>query len=234
MKHNIDSSAVIIESEIGVGSKIYRDCTVAKSIIGDNVSIGNDTNIVNCELNNNVIINRRNYINNSIISAFTYTGLNCVINYAKIGKFCSIARNVDIGGFDHRYDTVTTMPIFRLNNILGEKVDSESEFSHICEIGNDVWIAAGVNILNKCKIGDGAIIGAGAVVTKDVEPYTIVTGLPAKPYKKRFSTKIASELQAIKWWDWPIEVIDQNREILFKHPVTDKVIEILKDIANRI
>lgn len=234
MKKFIDPSVKIVDSDIGEHCRLYKDSTISNSRLGNEVSIGNDTNIVNCSLRNNVIINRRNFINNTNIDTFTYTGLNCVINYAKIGKFCSIARNVDIGGFDHSYDSVTTMPIFRLNNLLGEKVDTESEFSHICEIGNDVWIAAGVNILNKCKIGDGAIIGAGAVVTKDVEPYTIVTGIPAKTLKKRFDDKIIKELRALKWWDWPIEIINNNRDLLFNQKVTTEVIDVLKKIANRL
>jgi len=226
----IAKTAVIVNSQYGNDCKFYNDSVIKNSNLGNTNSIGNDTNIVNCQFEDNVIINRRNYVNDSWIGKFTYTGLNCTINFAKIGRFCSIARNVDIGGFDHRYDSVSTMPIFRLNNLMGEVVDAGN--LDYCEIGNDVWIAAGTNILHKCKIGNGAIIGAGAVVTKDVEPYTIVSGVPAKPMKKRFSDDTIAALEEIQWWNWPIEIINKHRELLFGKHVDAEVLKEMYIIAN--
>ncbi|MBI5204619.1 MAG: CatB-related O-acetyltransferase [Nitrospirae bacterium] len=79
-------------------------------------------------------------------------------------------------------------------------------------IGNDVWIGDSVIILPGVQVGDGAIIGAGSVVTKNVPPYTIVGGVPAKKIRDRFSDKIKEQLLQIKWWDWPEEKIKANRE----------------------
>jgi acetyltransferase-like isoleucine patch superfamily enzyme len=230
MKNSIDATVVIKGSNIAEsGVKIYRNSVVVSSILEENVSIGNDTNIVNCILQNNVVINRRNYVNNSQIGCFSYTGLNTIINFANIGRFCSIARNVDIGGFDHEYDKVTTMPVFRLNNMLGKDVIPDENYKQ-CLIGNDVWIAAGANILHKVKIGDGAIIGAGAVVTKDVEPYSIVAGLPAKKIKQRFSDEIISDLLEVQWWNLPFEIINNNRELFFHSKVTKDIIRQIKKL----
>lgn len=77
-------------------------------------------------------------------------------------------------------------------------------------VGNDVWIGYEAVILSGVTIGDGAVIGARAVVTKDVPPYTIVGGVPAKPIKKRFSEENIKKLQSIRWWDWPKEKIAEN------------------------
>ena len=81
-------------------------------------------------------------------------------------------------------------------------------------IGNDVWIGYEAVIMAGVTIGDGAIIGARAVVTKDVPPYTIVGGVPAKQIRKRFSDETISELLNLKWWDWPIEKISRNIELI--------------------
>ena len=77
-------------------------------------------------------------------------------------------------------------------------------------VGNDVWIGYEAVILSGVTIGDGAVIGARAVVTKDVPPYTIVGGVPAKPIKKRFSDESIKKLQSIRWWDWSKEKIAEN------------------------
>ena len=81
-------------------------------------------------------------------------------------------------------------------------------------IGNDVWIGYEAIILAGVTIGDGAIIGARAVVTKDVAPYTIVGGIPAKMIKKRFDDKTIADLLNMKWWNWPTEKIAQNIEAI--------------------
>lgn len=95
------------------------------------------------------------------------------------------------------------------------------EYDDLCQIGNDVWIAAGVNILHKVKIGNGAVIGAGSVVTKDVAPYTIVAGVPAKVIRLRFEERFISELQDIQWWNWPQEVLADNIEWLISSNVNE-------------
>ena len=199
----------------GENCRAYNNAVIVNSSFGSNVSIGNDTNIVNCSFADNIAINRRCYVNNTSIDSYSYVGLNSVINYATIGKFCSIARGVDIGGFNHDYTKISTMPKFRYKQLSGtDDMVRMDEAEGLCSIGNDVWIAAGAHILHNVKIGDGAVIGAGAVVTGDVEPYTIVFGVPAKFYKKRFEQKYIDKLLEIKWWDLPLNIIENNIDTL--------------------
>ena len=225
----------VVNSEFGQDCRAYDGSEILESKIGDKVYIGNDTNIVNCHVHNNIAINRRCYINNTEFGDFSYCGINCIINYAKIGRFCSIARNVDIGGFNHDYTVISTMPKFRFEQLFNNDVRTSSCIKdEFCNIGNDVWIAAGAHILHNVVIGDGSVIGAGAIVTKDVEPYTIVTGVPATPMKKRFEQKYIDDLLDIQWWNWPIEIIKQNIDLIIHTKMNDSTMQKLKDIANNI
>lgn len=228
-KLNITIEDSIIDETV----KIFNDATVVKSDIKPNCSVGNDTSIIRCKLDNNVVINRRSYINDSYIGMYTYAGINTTINWTKIGKFCSIARNVDIGGFDHDYHKITTMPEFRFNQTNNgggklQKIDDHS--SDYCCIGNDVWIAAGAQILYKVKIGDGAVIGGGAVVTHDVPPYAIVAGVPARIIGYRCAETLIDELLKIKWWDWPLDIIKNHMEFFMKNDITNDSINEMKKI----
>jgi acetyltransferase-like isoleucine patch superfamily enzyme len=129
----------------------------------------------------------------------------------EIGKFCSIAKGVKIFlGGNHKIYAPTTSP---LPDILGGTVEKSNSKGDII-IGNDVWIGYEAVILSGVKIGDGAIIGARAVVTKDVEPYSIIVGNPGREVKKRFDDKTIKKLLQIKWWDWPIEKIKENSSFL--------------------
>ena len=128
-----------------------------------------------------------------------------------IGKYCSLANGVCIGVANHPYNILTTHPFTYIDNdiqLYGDMpVDKENRVTRVATkktyIGNDVWIGHNATIIAGVKIGDGAIIGAGAVVTKDVEPYSIVGGIPAKIIKYRVSTEIIEQLLEINWWDLP-------------------------------
>lgn len=212
--------------------KVFRNASVSDSVIADGCSIGDDTTVERCEFQNNVVINRRSYINDSYVGKFTYTGINTTMNWTKIGAFCSLARNVDVGGFDHDYHKITTMPAFRFAQTQngGGKLVVKTKHEDYCEIGNDVWIAAGAQILHKVKIGDGAVIGGGAVVTKDVPPYAIAVGIPAKVIGFRCSEKNIEELLKIKWWDWPDEVLMKYINDFICKDINDESIAWMKKI----
>lgn len=90
--------------------------------------------------------------------------------------------------------------------------------SHRTEIGNDVWIGTNAFIVAGVKIGDGAVVGAGAVVTKDVAPYAVVGGVPARVIRYRYSKEMIEAFLRIKWWDWPVSQIEENLA-LFYDPV---------------
>jgi acetyltransferase-like isoleucine patch superfamily enzyme len=150
-----------------------------------------------------------------------------------IGKFCSIASGVSIGTSQHPTNYLSTHPFQYLpacelptdrqylENLKFDRVSFASYKPVTVE--NDVWIGANAIIMDGLKISNGAVVAAGAVVTKDVPPYAIVGGVPAKVIKYRFSQEIIDELLELKWWDRPIETI-------VKLPFDDiiKCIELLK------
>lgn len=132
-----------------------------------------------------------------------------------IGKFCSIACGAKFlfNSANHSLSSLSTypFPIFYEEWGLDRKNVAEAwDDKGDIVIGNDVWIGYEAVILAGVTVGDGAVIGARAMVTKDVPPYTIVGGVPAKPIRKRFSEETISEMLALKWWDWPKERIARN------------------------
>lgn len=235
MDSEINESAIILNSEYH-NLKAFRNVMVVDSVFGNGCSIGDDSSVERCVFENNVIVNRRSYINDSFIGKYSYSGINTTINWAKIGRFCSLARNVDIGGFDHDYHKVTTMPEFRFAQMLngGGRIPQKDNYNEWCEIGNDVWIAAGAQILHKIKIGNGAVIGAGAVVTHDVPPYAIVVGVPAKIIGYRCEKQMIDKLLEIKWWDWPEGDIRKNYQLLIHQNISFESIDKLQMISAEI
>lgn len=147
------------------------------------------------------------------IGAYTY-GRPTVFGDAhlSVGKFCSISMTstISLGG-EHHSDWVSTYPF----NAAFPSVQKQTTFSKgDVVIGNDVWIADGAMILSGVTIGDGAIIGARAVVAKDVKPYEIVGGNPARHIRYRFSQEQIAKLLAIQWWAWPVEKIAANFDLI--------------------
>lgn len=132
----------------------------------------------------------------------------------KIGKFCSIACGVKflMNSANHSLNSLSTypFPIFYEEWSHGMSPKKAWDNKGNIVIGNDVWIGYEAIILAGVTIGDGAIIGTRAVVTKDVPPYTIVGGIPAKAIRLRFPKKDIEQLLELKWWDWSIEKISEN------------------------
>lgn len=141
----------------------------------------------------------------------TYVAASSRLYKMKIGKFCSIGEEVKcITGTHPVGELISTHPCFYSpSTSFGNRFckNDFKEYKEAClgylyEVGNDVWIGSRVSILQGVKIGDGAIIAAGAVVTRDIEPYTIVGGVPAKVIKKRFNDEEIENLCKIKWWNF--------------------------------
>ena len=137
----------------------------------------------------------------------------------KIGKFCSIACGAKFlfNSANHTVKSLTTYPFpifFEEWGLDVRDITTAWDNKGDIVIGNDVWIGYEAVIMSGVTIGDGAIIGTRAVVTKDVPPYTIVGGVPAKQIRKRFSEETISELLKWKWWDWTFEKISQNIEFI--------------------
>jgi len=134
-----------------------------------------------------------------------------------VGNFCSIAKNVNIYlGGNHRVDWVTTYPFGHVNQNIFNKFNGEGHPTTKGDviIGNDVWIAENVTIMSGITIGDGAVIANNSHVIKDVEPYSIVGGNPAKFIKYRFSKEQIDKLLKIKWWNWDDEKINKFTTLL--------------------
>jgi acetyltransferase-like isoleucine patch superfamily enzyme len=131
-----------------------------------------------------------------------------------IGNYCSFASHISIYTGNHPTDRFTTHPIL-YNPSLGAR--KTEEVGKPLTIGNDVWVGQDAIILPGChKIGNGAIIGAGAVVTRDVEPYTVYAGNPAKAIKKRFSDNIIQKLEESRWWSMELNELQRNIDSLEK------------------
>lgn len=148
----------------------------------------------------------------SSIGKYSYIGRNNFIVDAQIGSFCSIAPGCNIGGTGHPLNWVSTSSVFhKWQNIL-KKNFSRHEYEIFSEtnIGNDVWIATNSMIKAGVKIGDGAVIGMGTVITKDVGPYEIWAGNPARMIRKRFDDETIEKLLKIQWWNWDDRLIEKN------------------------
>jgi len=141
---------------------------------------------------------------NSIIDKHSFCGYDCDINNANIGSFCSIANGVIVGGGMHPIKWVSTSPVFYegRDSVKAKFSEHRREPVKVTMIGHDVWIGQNVIIKQGVNIGTGAIIGMGSVVTKNVSPYSIVAGVPAKIIRKRFDDNTIVELLNTKWWTY--------------------------------
>lgn len=148
------------------------------------------------------------------IGDYTYINGGIIYDRCFIGKYCSIAYNVCIGPGEHFTSRMTTYPLY--NRYYNDVARSDFPEKKNTVIGNDVWIGNGATILEGINIGNGAIIAAGSVVTKDVPPYAIVGGCPAKIIRYRFSADEIRKIEECMWWDKDDEWMQNNKE-LFGH-----------------
>lgn len=222
----------IINSEISNENvTIYKGIRIVNSKVDKNCVIGDFSRITNSKLSGFNRIDRNSLVYFSEFGEASYLGSNSVIMHTDIGKFCSLSWGITIGPANHDYNKLTTHD-FLYNNFYSLNPTSEpvyNRFSKRTEIGNDVWIGTGVTIANGIKIGDGAVIGANTMVTKDVEPYSIIIGNPGRVLKKRFTEEQINELLELKWWDLPMNIIKDNFEMFGKDNIKESLIT-LKEI----
>lgn len=196
--------------EIKMENKIYPRTGDAETVYLKNVVTGPNIEIGDYTMYNDYVHDPRDFEKNNVLYHYPVNG-----DKLKIGKFCSIACGAKFlfTSANHTLRSLSTYPF----PIFFEEWGLDAK--NICEawdnkgdivIGNDVWIGFEAVILSGVTIGDGAIIGTRAVVTKDVPPYTIVGGIPAKPIRKRFDDETISQLEALNWWDWDEETIRNN------------------------
>lgn len=159
----------------------------------------------NCSIDKTAKVCQRSNLINVSMGRYSYMGAANSLNNVQIGSFCSIASNCAIGGGDHPTSYVSTSPIFLNGNNVFNKHYARFPFVEDSPviIGNDVWIGEGCFICGGVTIGDGAVVGAHSVVTKDVEPYSIVAGAPARLLRYRFDKKTIEKLIDSQWWSMP-------------------------------
>jgi phosphonate metabolism protein (transferase hexapeptide repeat family) len=172
---------------------LHPDCEITDSTFGAYVEIGRGSRVAH-----------------SSFGDYSYCDRYADIANARIGKFANIAAFSRIGATDHPLHTASCHHfLYRSDDYWDDAGRDEAFFEHrrsrVAHVGHDTWIGAGAMIKPEVSLGDGAVVAAGAVVTRDVAPYTIVAGTPAKPLRERQPAAIAERLIALAWWDWPHE-----------------------------
>ena len=190
----------------------HPDCDITDSTFGAFVEIG-----------------RGSRVQNASFGDYSYCDRYADIANARIGKFSNIAAFARIGATDHPLHTASCHHfLYRSDDYWDDATRDDAFFAHrrsrMAAIGHDTWIGASAMIKPEVTLGHGAVVAAGAVVTKDVAPYTIVAGNPAKPLRPRQPRDIAARLMDLAWWDWPHEAL---REALddFRNLTTEAFLE---------
>lgn len=174
---------------------IHPNCQITDCTFGAYVEIGRDTRI-----------------QNSVFGDYSYCDRSSDIANTTIGKFANIASRTRIGATDHPLHTAACHHFLYRSASYWDDVEDDAAFFELRRarrslVGHDTWIGHGAMIKPEVTVGDGAVVAAGAVVTKDVAPYTIVAGMPAKPLRLRQPPEIAERLIALAWWDWDHEAL---------------------------
>lgn len=176
--------------KLGLAPTLDETAQVTRSTLGRYTEVGPRTQLLEVELGD-----------------YSYVVNDADIAYARIGKFTSIAAMTRINPGNHPMGRASQSHFTYRASAYFDDAEDEADFfdwrrAHGVTIGNDVWIGHGAIILPGRSVGDGAIVAAGAVVTKDVPAYTIVAGVPARPVRERFPPAIGARLAALRWWDW--------------------------------
>ena len=171
----------------------------------------------------NNMIHRYCHLYGAYIGAGTYMGDECVFNSTHIGRYCALGAGIRVSLGDHPIHKVVSIhPAFFSNRKQAGftfckedmwKSDKQKTDKYACTIGNDVWIGDEVTILGGVNIADGSVIGAGAVVTKDTEPYGIYVGVPAKKIGSRFAEEDIDYLLKVKWWNMDMKTLSSKAHL---------------------
>jgi len=185
--------------------------------LGREPVVGQNCRLQNCRFGIYTEIGADNYLENVHLDDYSYTGPWSIIQNTQIGKFSNLAAALRIGPTDHPMDRASLHHFTYRRRMYGFREEDDRDFfkkrvSRITSLGHDTWVGHGVIIMPEVTVGTGAVIGAGAIVTKDIPPYTIAVGSPARVIKDRFSPEIAADLMRIAWWDWTYQKIDAHLE----------------------
>ena len=185
------------------------------------------TCVLNSDIDKTSVVGKSCNVVGLCMKRYSYCGNDCQIVNAEIGAFCSISDHVFIGGAEHPIDWLSTSPVFQNVRHSGPskrfaRFDVPPPKRTI--IGNDVWIGHGVTIKQGTVIGNGAVVGSNALVAKDVPPYAVVGGIPAKVIKYRFTQEVIDRLEEIQWWNLPDEKISEVVDLFhIKNPTIEDI-----------
>lgn len=198
--------------KLGLEPVFHDNVDICDSSFGIYTEVGHDVTLREMELGD-----------------YSYISEYCDIIYTTIGKFTSIASFVRINPGNHPMERITQHHMTYRRSKYGFGEDDEEFFNRRrdkwCHVGHDVWIGHGVTITAGVKIGNGSVIGAGSVVTKDIPPYSLAVGVPAKVIRKRFTDEEIRIIEESKWWEWSYEKIKENFNLLVNK---EKFIEYMK------
>lgn len=201
--------------------KIYPRTGDIQTVYLKNVITESGIEIGDYTMYNDFVNDPRDFEKNNVLYHYPING-----DKLKVGKFCSIACGAKFlfTSANHKMHSISTYPFpifFEEWGLDVTNITSAWDNKGDIVIGNDVWIGYEAIVLSGVTIGDGAIIGTRAVVTKDVPPYTIVGGIPAKPIRKRFSDEVISKLLELQWWNWPENRIKENIDVIQSGRIKD-------------
>ena len=202
-------------------NKVYPRTGDTQTVYLKNVITESGIEIGGYTMYNDFVNDPRDFEKNNVLYHYPING-----DKLKVGKFCSIACGAKFlfASANHTMHSISTYPFpifFEEWGLDVANITSAWDNKGDIVIGNDVWIGYEAVVLSGVTIGDGAIIGTRAVVTKDVPPYTIVGGIPAKPIRKRFSDEVISKLLELQWWNWPENRIKENIDVIKSGRIKD-------------
>jgi chloramphenicol O-acetyltransferase type B len=215
-KASVGKNCFIENSKIGDETAISNNCYIFQSTVNSK-SVHEYCHISTSNIDINTKIFSHCHLSNTEIGRFSYVSQDSRINFAQIGSFCSIGPDLICGFGQHPTDFISTHPaFFSTHQQCGVSFSNKDYYKENQQtiIGNDVWIGARAYIKDGVKIGNGAIIAAGAVVVKDVPDYAIVGGVPARIIRFRFEDEVIQALLKIQWWNWSEEKL-QKAQIYF-------------------
>ena len=172
------------------GAFVHPDCEITEATFGAYTEVGRGTRVAQ-----------------SVFGDYSYCDRYCDIANAEVGRFANIASFVRIGATDHPLDRASLHHFMYRSASYWDDAEDDADWfaqrkARRARIGHDTWIGHAAQIKPEVTVGHGAVVASGAVVTKDVAPYTIVAGLPARPVRARQPATTAERLIALAWWDW--------------------------------
>ncbi|MGR3315898.1 chloramphenicol acetyltransferase [Roseovarius indicus] len=179
--------------ELGLEPFVHPDCEITESTFGRYCEIGQGSRV-----------------QHTVMGDYSYCDRLCDIANAEIGKFANVASFVRLGASDHPLDRASLHHfMYRSAYYWPDEADDAAWFearrARRVVIGHDTWIGHNAQVKPEVTVGHGAVVAAGAVVTKDVAPFMIVAGVPAKPMRERLPGPVAERMMALAWWDWDHE-----------------------------